>query len=581
MRFFNTVGPVVSEDHYCVSPLDRVDLDHILALVRDQSYFVLHAPRQTGKTSVLFALRDLLNGGDAGECRCAYVSVESARAAGQDVAQAMGAIASEIAREAEDAFGDEATAQAAREFDIERRPFTALSELLRVWSKADPKRLVLLLDDMDALVGDSLISTLRQIRASYVHRPAAFPQSILLCGVGDVRDYGIRAGPDNEVVTSGSVFNIKARVFRLPDFTRSEVAALLGQHTAETGQEFASDAIAAVWEQTRGQPGLVNALAREMCFSSGKPRERGGPLEEADVFAAREEVILRRGVHLAGVIDSLREPRVRRVVTPLLSGGDGYYDLRDFDYVRELGLIADDDRALRIANAIYAEAIPRALTRMLESEIPKEETDRFVDATGALDMDAALAAFQELLAEDAERWIGLAQYPAAGPQLVLQVFLQRIVEGRGRIERECELANRRVDLVVVWPIGTESAQRIAVVYKTVGKGREFEWEVERGLAGRDGGLHERQRRRRRAPGRFRRPRGNELGGEDLPGRTRVGGCPRHRVGGMTGVVEVRDLDCAVVAAAPVASEPIRTDRTRMTAVEGPAPDQRCARGTYA
>lgn len=67
MRDFNTAGPVRPEDHYCVPPLDRVDLQDVLSLVRGKRYFVMHAPRQTGKTSVLLALRDLLNGGEKGE----------------------------------------------------------------------------------------------------------------------------------------------------------------------------------------------------------------------------------------------------------------------------------------------------------------------------------------------------------------------------------------------------------------------------------------------------------------------------------------------------------------------------------
>lgn len=60
MRFFNTDGPVVATKHYCVPPLERLDLNGILQLVGRERYLVLHAPRQTGKTSVLLALRDEL-----------------------------------------------------------------------------------------------------------------------------------------------------------------------------------------------------------------------------------------------------------------------------------------------------------------------------------------------------------------------------------------------------------------------------------------------------------------------------------------------------------------------------------------
>ena len=53
---------------------------------------------------------------------------------------------------------------------------------------------MLLIDEIDALVGDSLVSVLRQLRSGYARRPGAFPQSVVLCGVRDVRDYRIRAG---------------------------------------------------------------------------------------------------------------------------------------------------------------------------------------------------------------------------------------------------------------------------------------------------------------------------------------------------------------------------------------------------
>ena len=77
MRFFNTEGPVRLDDHYAIPPLDRVDIDELLARIRAKQYFALHAPRQTGKTSALIALRDLLNSGEVGNFRCVDVNVEA------------------------------------------------------------------------------------------------------------------------------------------------------------------------------------------------------------------------------------------------------------------------------------------------------------------------------------------------------------------------------------------------------------------------------------------------------------------------------------------------------------------------
>ena len=201
MRKFNTAGPIRPALDYHIPPLDRLDLPEVLELIRDERYFVLHAPRQTGKTSTLLALRGLLNSGKAGKYRCAYINVEPAQTAREDVGRAMGAIASQVAREARYTLNDAATAEAAERMDTTRRPDDALGALLETWARAAKAPLVLLVDEIDAMVADSLVSVLRQLRTGYVRRPDGFPQSVVLCGVRDVRDYRIEpllAGGDAE-----------------------------------------------------------------------------------------------------------------------------------------------------------------------------------------------------------------------------------------------------------------------------------------------------------------------------------------------------------------------------------------------
>ena len=479
MRDFNTAGPVRADLHYHVPPLDRVNLSEVLTLIGAQRYFVMHAPRQTGKTSALLALRDLLNGGTVGEYRCAYLNVEPAQTAREDVGRAMGAIASEIATEAMDTLDDEATADAAERLDTTLRPDAALGTLLGRWARAAAAPLVLLIDEIDALVGDSLVSVLRQLRAGYARRPAGFPQSVVLCGVRDVRDYRIHASSEKEVITGGSAFNIKAESLRLGDFSRTEVGSLLGQHTDETGQEFLPEAVEAVWGQTRGQPWLVNALGKQLCFEHQRLRPRDRAISEREVFEAREALIRRRDTHIDQLTDKLREPRVRRVIEPLLSGEDGQYTDRDFEYVRDLGLVTADP-ALRVANPIYAEVLPRELTWVLQHQIP-ERSASYIDPDGGLDMDTLLKAFQDFFRQNAEHWIERARYKEAGPHLVLQAFLHRVVNARGRIEREYALGSRRVDLLVVWPDRQGRESRFVVECKLVKDGRSHARAVETGL----------------------------------------------------------------------------------------------------
>ncbi len=104
MRFFNTAGPINAAMHYHLPPLARLDVEELLLLIQQRKYFVLHAPRQTGKTSALLALRDDLNA--SGEFRCAYVNVETGQSAREDVAEAMRAILGQMASEAEYVLND-------------------------------------------------------------------------------------------------------------------------------------------------------------------------------------------------------------------------------------------------------------------------------------------------------------------------------------------------------------------------------------------------------------------------------------------------------------------------------------------
>ena len=450
MRRFNTEGPIRPEDHYHIPPLDRLNLDKILQLIRNKRYFVLHAPRQTGKTSALLALRNLLNHGEQGDFRCVYVNVEAAQAHREDLSGAMRTILGALADHAllsGDKFLDEVWLDILTNFG----PGGALGATLTRWSLADPKPLVLLIDEIDSLVGDTLLSVLRQLRAGYEQRPEGFPQSVVLCGVRDIQDYRIRSS-SGEMIAGGSPFNVSAKSLRLGDFTETETRALLAQHTAETGQAFTPEALEMVWAQTQGQPWLVNALCADACFDNESGHDRSCAVTAADVLNARERLILSRRTHLDQLAHKLEEERVRRVVEPMLSGtNEPRYHLRDLDYVRDLGLVAQESPP-RIANPIYAEVVPRELGYVLQDSL-NQDAAWYVDAAGRLNIDRLLAAFQSFFREHSEHWLGRFDYQEAGPQLILQAFLQRVVNGGGRIEREYGLGRGRTDLLILWPEG--------------------------------------------------------------------------------------------------------------------------------
>jgi hypothetical protein len=204
----------------------------------------------------------------------------------------------------------------------------------------------------------------------------------------------------------------------------------------------------------------------------------------ARVEDAKEALIQRRGTHLDQLVDKLQEDRVRRVIAPLLAStaSSDRFHPDDVQYLVDLGLIQRDRAGgIALASPIYQEAIPRELAWTLQSGIP-QETAWYLRTDGTLDLRKLLAAFQQFFREHSEHWVDRFQYKEAGPQLLMQAFLQRIVNGGGRIEREYGLGHLRTDLLVIWPHGSGEQRAVIeleVLHKrlaaTLAQGLEQTW----------------------------------------------------------------------------------------------------------
>ena len=366
-KFFNTAGPIRPDLHYNVEPLSRIDLEEIEQLIYQQKYFVLHAPRQTGKTSCLLALRDYLNA--RGEFIAVYANIEAGQALRNDAEKVVHTTAAAIADRVDTLRGGNEAIKLLRA--VRESNETAgglLTAFLRALCESLPLPLVLFLDEIDALVGDGLVSVLRQIRAGYDQRPQHFPQTIVLCGVRDVRDYRIVLS-NQDIVTGGSAFNIKAESLRLGNLTKEEIHDLYMQHTAATGQEFDEACFPMIWEATEGQPWLVNALGYEVTMKMKENRDRSIRIIPEMIYRAQENIIYRRDTHIDILIDKLREDRVRRVIAFILSEGigneGGNISRDDIEYTEDMGLICFD-KPLRIASGIYKEMIIQEWPKVIQ-----------------------------------------------------------------------------------------------------------------------------------------------------------------------------------------------------------------------
>ncbi len=429
----------------------------IEALIERGQYFVVHAPRQSGKTTAFRTLAERLSG--EGNYTALLTSCEAGQRLSADFEGSMATILAALATRAA---GDLAPELRPPAVDKSQPAGNQLNDLLARWARTSSRPLVLFFDEIDALYDDVLISVLRQLRTGYDGRPQNFPHALALVGLRDVRDY--RLGNEGDRLGTASPFNVKVESLTLRNFTAAEVAELYCQHTADTGQSFSAEALGRAYELTAGQPWLVNALAREAVERIVPDRRRQiGALE---MQRAAEQLIARRDTHLDSLIDRLREPRVQRVIAPILAGelvlGDRIED--DIAYTEDLGLVDRRGGHLRIANPIYHEVIPRALASITQSTI-YHETQWYVGEDGLLDVEKLLRGFVEFWREHGEPMLASQPYHEVAAQLVLMSFMQRILNGGGRIDREYAVGRGRLDLCLRWP-SPAGEQREALELKT-------------------------------------------------------------------------------------------------------------------
>ena len=446
MRKFNTTGPCFPDEHYMLPALDR--LPGIRELVAGGNYFVIHAPRQTGKTTALKALVREIN--EKGEMFAVYCTLETLQNR-SDPEKTNIAIRDLIADNVEMSpfYVPVANAPALR--SDRGGVGLAVRTVLQNACRALGKTVVVFFDEADCLVGDALISFLRQLRDGYVNRKEIpFPKSIALVGMLDVRDYKAQIRPDGESLGQISPFNIIRKDLLIPNFTEADIRTLYAQHTEDTGQVFADGVVDDVWRLTRGQPWLVNAIGCE-CVEEIHGGRFGETVAVADVEAAKEAIIRRRDTHVDSLMERMREPRVRRIVEPLVSGQELTVsrNSEDFRYVIDLGLLREDEvKRVVPANPMYAEIIGRYLTRDEQDDMQSRISETPWVKDDGLDMVGLMAAFQQFWRENSGADKDIMGYREAVPHLVLMAFLQRVTNGGGHINREMALGQGRLDLCV-------------------------------------------------------------------------------------------------------------------------------------
>jgi hypothetical protein len=438
-RFFNTTGPCNPEDHYMLPPEERLVGAQLSRYIDDKLYWVLHAPRQTGKTTFLQSwAREINAGGEAVAC---YVTVERCDRI-SEAERAMPTLCDSI----RDSAGWNKLPVPVTD---DSNHFSMLSSILSNWSKlVAPKPLIVLFDEVDVLVDETMISFLRQLRGGFATRGTGmFPISIALVGMRDLKDY-IIAAKDGKPVNPGSPFNIKADSAMLSNFSKDDISKLFAQRTEETGQQITQKALDYVYEQSKGQPWIVNSLFMRATMRI-LDSESTETVTLEHIRQAREQMILARETHLDALAYRLEDPQIRHVIESLITGesNPSLAASEAFRLCMDLGLVTIEKGTLQIANPIYREVIARQMTFSTQLAI-QEPTWQWQKPNGELDMDRLLREFQKFWRRHSEVWEEKSNYTEAFPHLLLMAFLQRVTNGGGHIDREYAAGRGRMDLMV-------------------------------------------------------------------------------------------------------------------------------------
>ncbi len=460
-KYFNTTGPCFPRLHYMLPPKDRLIGASLDRYIQEELYWVLHAPRQTGKTTFLQSWMHEINASK--EAVACYVTLETC----QEITEVERAMPTMV----------EAIRQWAKRFDLpvpecpSNLPAESmLAAVLTHWAELTaPRKLIVFFDEVDVVAGPAMVSFLRQLRGGFAGRAAgAFPVSVALVGMRDLRDYLV-SSKDGRLLNPGSPFNIKHESVTLSNFSRADITALTGQYTAESGQAFSEQALDKIYAFTSGQPWLVNALCDRIVYRIA-PAATEKTIRPEHVEQAKEHLIVSRTTHIDSLSVRLREPRIRKIVQPILTGASDptMADGDDFTFCLDLGMVAFDEQGTPgIANAIYREVFARDLSYGMQVAVPVPEF-RWQCEDGSLDMDALMDEFQQFWAWNSEVWEEKAEYTEAFPHLLLMAFLQRIINGGGIVDREYAAGRGRMDLLIRFG-GSSNLVEIKLVHPRMGR----------------------------------------------------------------------------------------------------------------
>ena len=449
MRRFGTQGRVYPEDHYVVPR--TAEVADFINRVKQGRYIVLFAPRQTGKTTFFQLALAELTAKDA-----TYFPIQLNFEVYEDCtpSEFYESLTGDMREKITDVFQErgEALPEALTNL-LETTHLTnqlSLRQLLKTLGKVlEDRRVVLIIDEFDAIPRDAVKGFLRVLREIYLSGRTRCPHSVGIIGVKDITqlDYDRSISP----------FNIQDE-FRLPPFTREQVRVLLAQYTDEVGQAFAAEVIENIHRQTAGQPFLANRFAQILTEEMDIPKNE--MITMTHFSEAYAEVIGEDNTNLTHLITNIhRDPGFKNILMEIVSYERGVrFNLRRelISQLATYGVIGKGaDGMCQIINPIYQHCILQAFkpeVNGLEEDYFGEDTDflEYFTPTGQINMERLLDNFRAFIARAGFRILQVPETPKeyVGQDLLYAYLEQFVGLIRGAMYLEVQTGRGRMDLVI-------------------------------------------------------------------------------------------------------------------------------------
>ncbi len=452
MRWFETRGPIYPEDNYFVSRAKEVE--DFAARLEMGRYIVLFAPRQTGKTTLFRNALDRLEEKENG-----YIPIQLNFEMYVDVDESVfyNSFCREICKKIESVIQKrgEKPSDSINHFLTSARITDSVSmsqffeELGRIIGM---QRLVIIIDEFDAIPPDALRGFLHTLRQIYLSGKERCPYSVGIVGVKNITQLNY----DRSI----SPFNIQDE-FRLSNFTLKQVQELLSQYTEEVGQPFDSEVISSIHKQTAGQPVLVNRFAQILTEEMDIPKTE--PITMEHFSDAHIKLLRERNTNIDHLITNIRRDRRFEKLLMKIASTDERVEFSLYnELISELAtygvVVEGTDRSCEIVNPIYhyciIQAFRPAINGLEQEYLPEETKNGFMDfltEDGHIQMEAVLDNFRDFIARAGYKILQVPETPQeyVGQHLLFAYLSQFVHIIGGMMYLEVPTGRGRMDLLIL------------------------------------------------------------------------------------------------------------------------------------